>query len=169
MNALAVVAVLPVLAFAGQAQAQLPGSNVTAADRAAIASCLRDSGESPRTCIGTIAVVCTRQGTANRDEARIGCSRREAAVWRERLEVALLALSQRLESGSRSRLASVQRSWEAYAMQKCAFVGEVQPPAQAPAMQAGCELRETALRAIDLERLIRRRAPSSSPRPQLHR
>jgi hypothetical protein len=156
------------LALVGSGQAQAPGSSVTAADRSTIASCLRDSGQAARTCIGAVAVVCVRQGT-DRDEARVGCARREAAVWRERLDLALRALAQRLESGPRSRLASVQRSWETYAAQKCAFAGEMQPPAQALAMQTGCELRETALRAIAVERLIRRQAQGRSAPPLLER
>jgi len=167
-HSLAALAALGLLACSGEARAQAPETSVTAADRSAIASCLRDSGQSPRTCIGTIAVVCVRQGS-NRDEARISCARREAAVWRERLDFALRALSERLDSGPRSRLASVQRSWEAYAPQKCAFIGELQSPEQAAAVQAGCDLRETAVRAIEVERLARRQAQAASPRPRLER
>lgn len=168
MKSVPVAAALVCLcAFPGGALAQ-GESSVLPADRSAIGSCLRDSGESPRTCIGTIAVVCGRQGNPA-DETRIGCTRREAAVWRERLDFALQALSQRLESGARTRLASVQRSWEAYAPQKCALMGELQAPAQAPAVQAGCELRETAVRAIEVERLARRQAQGAGPRPQIER
>lgn len=164
----AAAALLALIACSSEVRAQAPESSVPAADRTAIASCLRDSGESARTCIGTIAVVCVRQGS-NRDEARISCTRREAAVWRERLDFALRALSQRLDSGRRTRLASVQRSWEAYAPQKCALMGELQSPGQAPAVQAGCDLRETAVRAIEVERLARRQAQGTSPRPQIER
>lgn len=164
----AALLLLALAAVSGPARAQAPESTVPAADRNAIASCLRDSGESPRTCIGAIAVVCVRQG-ANRDEARISCTRRETAVWRERLDLSLRALAQRLDSGLRNRLASVQRSWEAYAPQKCGLMGELQSPEQAPAVQAGCDLRETAVRAIELERLARRQTQGPSPRPRLER
>jgi hypothetical protein len=151
---------------AGGGQAQVPESPATPADRSAIASCLRDSGQAARTCIGTIAAVCIRQGT-NRNEARAICSRREAAVWRERLDAALAGLAQRLEPGLQSRLASLQRSWEAYATEKCAFLAEVRPPSRAPAAQASCDLRETALRAIEVERLIRRHARGRKARSPL--
>jgi hypothetical protein len=162
--------VLLALAAAAPAAAQAPGENaVTAADRAAISSCVRESGEMPRACIGTIAVVCARQPGMARDGAEVACSRREAAVWRERLDLGLAAVAQRLEAGARSRLAALQRSWESYSAQKCAFAAEIQPPARAASMQAGCELRETALRAIEIERMTRRQARPGDARPQLHR
>jgi hypothetical protein len=160
------------LAGPAAAQAQTPpqGNGVSQADRAAIATCVRESGEMPRACIGTIAVVCTREPGVVRESADIACSRREAAVWRERLDLALASFAQRLEPGPRSRLAALQRSWEGYSAQKCAFAGEIQPPARAAAMQAGCELREVALRAMEVERLARRQGGRpSEARPQLHR
>ena len=160
---------LALLAGAAQAQAPAPGSGVSAADRATIASCIRDSGELPRGCIGAIAVPCTRQPGASRDGAEVACFRREAAVWRERLDFAASTLAQRLESGARSRLGALQRSWESDAAQKCAFAAEIEPPARAASMQAGCELREAALRALELERLARRQAGPAQGRPELHR
>jgi hypothetical protein len=149
------------------AAGQAPQNGILAADRATIASCVRDSGEQARGCIGAVAVVCARQGGANREEAEMGCSRREAAVWRERLERALLTLAERLDSGPRNRLAALQRSWEGYAAQKCAFVSELQPAARAAVMQAGCELREVALRSLETERLIRQREGDRDRRPRL--
>jgi hypothetical protein len=48
-------------------------------------------------------------------------------------------------------------------------MGELQSPEQAPAVQAGCDLRETAVRAIEVERLARRQAEGSAPRPRIER
>src|ERR671916_148035 len=104
---------VPALASGALAQSPNQGS-VSAEDRAAIASCIRESMDRPRACIGTIAVVCARQARGDRREAEIACTRREAAVWRERLDVATMALAQRLEPGQRSRFAAEQRSWESY-------------------------------------------------------
>jgi hypothetical protein len=155
---------------AAPALAQAPGQGgVAAADRTAIAACVRESGEMPRACIGTIAVVCARQPGAPREGAEVDCSRREAAVWRERLDLALAAYAQRLDSGPRSRLSALQRSWEAYSAQKCAFSAEVQPAARAAATQAACELREVALRTIEVERGLRRQERPSERRPQIER
>jgi Lysozyme inhibitor LprI len=151
------------------AQTQPPGSGVSAADRNAIASCVRESGEMPRACIGTIAVVCARQPGRPQEGTEVACYRREAAVWRERLDLALAAFAQRLEPGPRTRLAALQRSWESYSAQKCAFAAEIQPPARAASMQAGCELREVALRSMEIERMMRRQSRPNEARPQLHR
>jgi len=142
---------------------------VTEADRAALVSCLRESPEAPRACIGSIAVVCAGQARGGRREAESDCSRREAAVWRERLETAARALAPRLEPGARSRFVAVQRSWESYAAQKCAFMADVQTAARAPTMQAGCALSEVAGRALDVERLARSQAQGDRNRPRLER
>jgi Lysozyme inhibitor LprI len=160
---------LMLVAAPAAAQTPPPGGSVSQPDRAAIASCVRESGELPRACIGTIAVVCVREPGTSREGGDVACSRREAAVWRERLDLGLAALGQRLEPGPRSRLAALQRSWESYSAQKCAFAAEIQPPARAASMQAGCELRETALRAMEIERMTRRQARPGDARPQLHR
>lgn len=144
-------------------------SPVSAADRASIASCVAESGSTPRACIGSVAVVCARQAPGDRRDAEIACTRREAAVWRERLDVIAGALARRLESGPRSRLAAVERAWEGFTAQKCAFFAEVQPPAHAPVTQAGCELREVATHALELERTARRQAGGPSQRPRIER
>lgn len=159
------------LLLAGPAAAQVEnrGSGVAQADRATIASCIAEASETPRACIGAIAVVCTRQPGPGRDAGEVACSRREAAVWRERLDLGLQAVAQRLESGSRSRLAALQRAWEGYSAQKCALAAEIQPPARAASTQAACELREVALRAIEVERMARRQPRPGDARPELHR
>ena len=158
-----------ILAGTAAASAQpINEAAVTEADRAAVAGCLRESPDAPRACIGAIAVVCARQASGDRRDAEIDCSRREAAVWRERLEAAARMLAPRLESGARSRFAAVQRSWESYAAQKCAFLAEIEPAERMAAMQSACDLREVAARSIEIERLIRRRNPAES-RPQLQR
>jgi hypothetical protein len=164
---LAGAAVLSVAA--SPARAQAPEGNVTAADRATIAACMRESGGQPRACIGAIAVTCAGQTSGERRETEIACTRREAAVWRERLDLAARALVQRLGSGSRSRFAAMQRSWEEYVALRCAFTGEIETPARAPVMQAGCELRAVAGRAIEIETTARRRLQAAQPPPQLQR
>lgn len=141
-------------------------------DRVTIASCLRDGGQRPQSCIGVIAVPCSaRQGSAERTVAQITCSRREAGVWRERLDVAGNLAAAQLAAGARSRFSAVQRAWESFSAQKCGLLGEIAAPAQAAAAQAACELREVALRAIDLERIARsaRESAAAPRRPELQR
>jgi hypothetical protein len=157
-----------VLAPPGQAQSSNDKPPLIA-DRAAIESCIRESQGQPRACIGAVAVICAREASGDRREAEIACTRREAAVWRERLDLVLRTLAQRLDTGPRNRLAAVQRSWEEYTALRCAFMNDVNPPARAALMQAGCELRAVAGRAIELGALARRQAQTSEPRPQLER
>ncbi len=138
------------------------------ADRAQMANCLRQSGAATAACIGSIAVACVRAASANPREAETGCARREEAVWRERLHLALQATGRPLDAGQRSRLASLHLAWEAYIAQKCAFYSATQPAGMQAGRQAGCELREVASRAIELTRAVARpqqpqRRPQSPP------
>lgn len=148
--------------------AEFAPAAVSAEDRRTLATCLRDAADLPRACIGSIAVVCARRtpGTSAQAGLDVGCSRREAGVWRERLDLVGGVLAARLDSGPRSRLAAAQRSWETYAVQKCAFAAEMQQPDRAATMQSACALREVATRAIELERLARAntRRPAQPPR-----
>ena len=165
---LALVAASLVATTASAAQ-EREGSGVVAADRSAVVACLRESEGTPRACIGAVAVPCAREGSGDRRDAAVECSRREAAVWRERLDFAGRVFAARLESGPRSRLGALQRSWEEYVAQKCALAGELQPASRAPLIQAGCDLRETALRAIEIEALAERLQRAAEPRPRLER
>lgn len=149
-----------------------PRQDVTPQDRTAIANCLRESGRAANACIGSIAVVCARQATPATTDTAIACSRRELAVWRERMDAAALAYGRALAPAQRNRFLAVQRSWEGYSAMKCAFQAEMTAPARAGAMLSGCELRETAERAIDIDRLARRQAQAGTGRnapPQLFR
>lgn len=148
-------------------------ADVTGTDRAAMSACLRESLESPGACIGSIAVICARTTTGgDRREIEVTCARRETAVWRERLDAASGAYAQRLEAGARTRFVALQRTWESYTAQKCAFFGDTQPPARAATMQAGCGLRELATRTNEIERELRTRtasAPRGSQQPRIER
>lgn len=147
-----------------------PAPNPTlAADRAQMASCLRESSGASSSCIGLIAVSCVRAASGDRRDIETACARREEAVWRERLELASLAVMRAADSGSRGQFASLQLAWEGYIAQKCAFFGSTQPPARVAGMQAGCELREVANRSLELERTLAQRGasqrrPTSPPR-----
>lgn len=160
----------PLLAAPALAQ----NADVTGTDRAAMSACLRESLESPGACIGSIAVICARAATGgDRREIEVTCARRESAVWRERLDAASTAYAQRLDAGTRTRFVALQRTWESYAAQKCAFFGDTQPPARAATMQAGCGLRELANRTNEIERELRLKTASSqrggSQQPRIER
>lgn len=141
--------------FAGSAAAQTPpASPMLAADRAQLSACLRQSGTAASSCIGSIAVACVRATGTGRQEAEFGCARREEAVWRERLGQAVAIVGRSLDAGRQSRLASLQLAWEGFVAQKCAFYGAAQGEGLQVGRQAGCELREVAARAIEVERSL---------------
>lgn len=155
------------LALSAAARAQVPAppppGTTLAADRAQVASCLRESGSAASSCIGLIAIPCVRGAGGDRRDSEIACARREEAVWRERLDLASLAMMRAADTGSRGQFVSLQLAWESYVAQKCAFFGGTQPPARVAGMQAGCELREVANRSLELERFVSRRSPQRRP------
>lgn len=140
-------------------------------DRAQLAACLRDNRSAAPSCIGAIAVGCIGTAGIDRRAAELSCARREEAVWRERLTQALQASGRTLDAGQRSRLAALHLSWEGFIAQKCAFYGSIQREGLQLGRQAGCELREVALRALELERAARPQAPTRRPQapPQIYR
>lgn len=158
---------LAVIAAPALAQAPSPPGGTLASDRMQLASCLRQSGGAASSCIGTVAVACVRAASADPRGAEFGCARREEAVWRERLMLALQVTGRTLDAGRRSRLAALHVAWESYVAQKCAFYGAMQREGWQLGRQAGCELREVAERAIELALALPQapaRRPSSPPR-----
>lgn len=146
---LLVAVATPVVA---SAQATAPAE---ADDRGAIASCLKEGRDSPQACIGSIALVCARRESGDRLEAEVNCTRRETTIWRERLDTTNDTLEQTLGADARKRFAAIQRAWEEYVALKCSFIGEQAPLPRAAVFQAGCQLREVATRAIEVERFLR--------------
>ena len=142
-------------------------SPILAADRATMIACLRQSGRAPQACIGAVAVPCVREGGPTRSDAEQGCAKREEAIWRERLNQVLHITARPLDAGQRSRLAALHLSWESYIAQKCAFYRARQAASVQMGRQAGCELREVAVRTLELQRGLpqaQQRRPQQPPR-----
>jgi len=154
----------------GLAFAQAPSNPVQSGDRIQVANCVRQGLAASPACIGSVAVPCVRAASGDRRDAEIACARREEAVWRERLVLATQSLGRSLDAAARSQFVALQLAWEGYAVQKCAFYGGAQTPARSAGLQAGCELREVANRALEVERFAaeRSRRPPPSP-PQIIR
>lgn len=151
--------------LASPALAQERPSRPEARDRTALASCLRESAATPRACIGVVAVPCAQQTTGDRSASGTTCARRESALWRDRLDASSRALLTRLDSAGASRFAALQRTWEGFTAQKCAFAGDIAPPARSAVLQAGCDLQEVATRALDVEKLARAMTPQTRGNP----
>jgi uncharacterized protein YecT (DUF1311 family) len=132
-------------------------------DWATLAGCLQESGDAPRACIGTVAVLCqTRQRGGNRNDVELACNARESAVWRERLDAAVATLRDRLEPEARTRFLAIQRDWETYVARKCAVMAEVNPSPSSALSASRCELREFAHRATDVDSLARSPSPGKA-------
>jgi hypothetical protein len=139
------------------------GSTTLASDRAQMATCLRDNRTAAPSCIGAVAVACVSAASTDRRAAEVGCARREEAVWRERLMLAMQQSGRTLDAVQRSRLAALHLAWEGFISQKCAFYGATQREGFQLGRQAGCELREAAMRALELERAALPPAPTRRP------
>ena len=156
---LAAFALVPSLALAagtGPLQPVVPMQRVAnPTDQEAIANCLAESTDSPYACIGSIAVVCARLTSGTPGDSAITCAEREEAIWRSRLETAIAELTRSLPPTQLHRFASLQQAWQTYYAQKCSFLADEIGTDRAQRMRQGCELREVALRAIDVDRYLR--------------
>jgi len=171
MRGIVIALALSISFAAAAARAQAPADPVQAGDRQSVADCVRQGPAVGAACIGLVAVPCVAAAAGgDRGQAEIACARREEAVWRERLTLASAALGRGLDARARSQFAALQIAWQSYAVQKCAFYGTVQAPARAAGRQAGCELREVAERALEIERsaVPQPRRPAAQP-PQIFR
>lgn len=169
MNAVRAAALILFAALGTPVLAQTPSipGTVTSADRTQLAGCLSRSGAALSSCIGSVAVACVQAAGPNRRDLEFSCARREEAVWRERLNRALQIIGRPLDAGQRSRFVALQIAWEGYVAQKCAFYRSTQPATLQMGRQAGCELREVAERALELQKALPRqpqRRPQSPPR-----
>jgi hypothetical protein len=146
----------------------LAQSDTGRADRTALSTCLRDGAGMAPSCIGTVVFACLRQAEGAAAGRDVACARREQSAWRERLDAGLQTLGRSLDNGGRARLAALQRSFESYSAEKCALMADLAPPARTGFTRAACDLREVALRAIEVERQARgnTRQPST---PRLER
>lgn len=163
-------AFLTLLALSASPLAAQQPSPMLQADRAQLVGCLNQSGAAATSCIGLVAVACVRAAGGDRRVAEPACARREEAVWRERLGQATQTVTRSLDASQRSRLAALQLAWEGYVAQKCAFYGTTQREGLQPGRQAGCELREVATRALELERNLPQATPARPPQqPRIFR
>lgn len=153
---------LPKAGFAHAQTAQPPVSQL-AGDRLQIATCLRQGLAGGAACLGSVAVPCVRAASGDRRDAEVACARREQRVWRERLSLASRKLLGTLEPEASTRFLALQVAWEGYTAQKCAFMATAQPPARSAGVQAGCELREAGLRALEIERGTEPRTRANRP------
>jgi hypothetical protein len=130
-------------------------------DQEAIANCLAESADSPYACIGSIAVVCARLASNRGDDPALTCAEREEAIWRSRLDTAVSELQRSLPTSAFHRFVALQQAWQNYYALKCSFLGD-EGGTRAERRKNGCELREVAMRAIEVDRYLRRQKKQRS-------
>lgn len=104
----------------------------------------------PASCVGVLAVACTRkEGTS--DGAQSACSQREAAVWDERLNAAYRVALERMEKEGADNLRKTERAWIAYRDARCVQAWATYHGSMAGPIQAWCEMEQTARQALWME------------------
>jgi hypothetical protein len=84
-----IITALIVLAFTcGVATAEPAQSG----DRAKIDACLKDAGDRPESCIGTVYTPCSDTPAGGTTAGMVDCAARETAIWMEKVNANLKAL-----------------------------------------------------------------------------
>jgi uncharacterized protein YecT (DUF1311 family) len=126
------------------------------ADRTVVEVCLAEkakAGEQER-CIGVIADACLEKGDDPSTHGMADCSRREHAVWDERLNRVYRRLLREVDNATRARLREMQRAWIAFEDKKCGFHHVAEPGTAAVPMAAYCIMTETGRQVLFLERVF---------------
>jgi uncharacterized protein YecT (DUF1311 family) len=83
------------------------------------------------------------------------CSRREHAVWGERLNLTYRKLLKDLDAKQRQELRELQRAWIAFSDRKCAFYRVMQPEGSIVIPIASyCAMHEVGRQAAFLETML---------------
>jgi uncharacterized protein YecT (DUF1311 family) len=128
----------------------------TPVDRSAVETCLDErakTGDQER-CIGAVADTCLEKGDDLSTHGMADCSRREHAVWDERLNRIYRKLMRELDNSTRIRLREMQRAWIAFEEKKCTLHHVAEPGSASIPMMAYCSMTETGRQALFLERVF---------------
>jgi uncharacterized protein YecT (DUF1311 family) len=128
----------------------------SAADRAAVETCLTEKAKTQEQegCIGVIADACLEKGDDPSTHGMADCSRREHAVWDERLNRSYRKFMREADNATRTKLREMQRAWIAFEEKKCAFHYVAEPGSASIPMTAYCSMTETGRQALFLERVF---------------
>ena len=123
-----------------------------AADSAAAQSCIKSAGGGSQRerCIGIIADPCADQPGAESTAGQVACAAREFAVWDDILNETYRRLRDKLDAAQNIKLRVMQRAWIDSRDRTCAFYWDFFRGTMAAPMNAFCNNRETARRALFL-------------------
>jgi uncharacterized protein YecT (DUF1311 family) len=126
-------------------------------DVKAVQDCLNSdrAGEhSGEPCIGVVADPCIEDSKNQSTAGRVGCAERERVVWDHILNDTFRLLRENLDNKQNVKLRDMQRAWVTSHDRSCGFFYDLFQGTMAAPMQAYCQLRETARRAMFLKRFL---------------
>lgn len=130
----------------------------TPADRAAIQKCVDEkvaANEDRERCVGAIADACLEKSDDPSTYGMADCTRREHAVWDERLNAVYRQLMKELDAKQREELRDLQRAWIAFSEKKCGFYRVMQPEGSIIIpIAAYCTMEEMGRQAAFLETML---------------
>jgi uncharacterized protein YecT (DUF1311 family) len=122
-----------------------------------VAKCLAEkaaANEDRVRCIGVVADPCLEKSEDPSTHGMADCSRREHAVWDERLNAAYRQLMIDLEPKQRVALREMQRAWIAFSDKKCEIHHVIEEGTITIPIAAYCAMVEVGRQAAFLETLL---------------
>jgi uncharacterized protein YecT (DUF1311 family) len=101
-------------------------------------------------CIGIIADPCAEGENAKSTADQVACAAREHAVWDDILNETFRRLRDKLDAKQKVKLREMQRAWIESRERTCTFYWDYFQGTMAAPMNAFCQNRETARRALFL-------------------
>ena len=149
----AAVLLISLMSMTGMVHAQ-EDERPTAAERAALLKCLKDKRQAQQPedgCIFSNVDVCMEKPSGHTTLGQRLCNARESAIWDELLNDRYKRLRAAVSKPGAKKLRNIQRSWISWRKAKCEMPyilfegGTLAGP-----LAAGCVLKATAVRAIEL-------------------
>lgn len=132
--------------------------DATPADRATVQKCLDEkiaASEEREGCVGVIADPCLEKSEDPSTFGMADCSRREYAVWDDRLNETYRKLMKELDAKQQRELRELQRAWIAFSDRKCGFHRVMQPEGSIIIpIAAYCAMQEVGRQATFLETML---------------
>jgi uncharacterized protein YecT (DUF1311 family) len=143
-------------------------------DRAKIDVCLKDAGDRPESCIGTVYTPCSDTPAGGTTAGMVDCAARETAIWTEKVDANLKALRSgdlgKVEADPANRpnenrrkskvsgaviLDDMQKTWIAWRAKKCDTMAmQAEGGTLSRVIYGSCLLGETAHHALWLKALL---------------
>jgi len=132
--------------------------DATAADHATVQRCLEEkvaANEERERCVGVIADPCLEKSEDPSTFGMADCSRREYAVWDERLNSTYRKLMKDIDAKQQRDLRDLQRAWIAFSDRKCGLYRVMQPEGSIVIpIAAYCTMQEVGRQATFLETML---------------